>query len=105
MPLDKIGGAALPPRIVGSEGAGLPIPGQQESGGQSFGELLQGALGEVNSLQSRSGEMVQRFAQGEQIDVHRVMIAMEQAGTAMALTVQVRNKLLEAYQEVLRTQV
>ena len=72
---------------------------------QSFGSVLQNALGEVNKLQSDAGAMVQKFALGGDVDVHQVMIAMEQASTAMALTVQVRNKMVEAYQEIIRTPV
>jgi flagellar hook-basal body complex protein FliE len=63
------------------------------------------AIGEVNALQANAGEMVQRFAAGDRMDVHQVMIALEQASTAMQLTLQVRNKLVEAYQEVIRMQV
>jgi flagellar hook-basal body complex protein FliE len=71
----------------------------------SFGEMLVQAVSGVSALQQKAGETVRRFATGEPIDIHQVMIAMEQASTAMALTMQVRNRLVEAYQEIMRMQV
>ncbi len=96
---------AGPPRIEHEEGVGIPVPAGPPSSGPGFGELLMRAIGEVNALQANAGEMVQRFAAGDRMDVHQVMIALEQASTAMQLTLQVRNKLVEAYQEVIRMQV
>ncbi|MCC6729235.1 MAG: flagellar hook-basal body complex protein FliE [Chthonomonadales bacterium] len=95
-------------RIRAGSAVGAPQPPlhvEEPAEGKSFGEFLGEALGGVNAAQSNSASMVQRFASGERLDIHDVMIAMEQASTAMALTVQVRNKLVEAYQEVMRTQV
>lgn len=89
-----------------SPGAGLTDGARETTGSQkTFGEFLSEAIGEVNQRQSEAGQMVERYATGEQIDVHQVMIAMEQAGTALQLTTQVRNKVVEAYQEVMRIQV
>lgn len=76
-----------------------------ESGGKTFGQFLTDALGGVNDLQNKAGNMIERFATGERMDVHQVMIAMEQASTALALTTQVRNKLIEGYQDIIRTQI
>jgi len=93
-------------QIIPSEmGASLPIPGADDAGGKSFGEFLSSALGGVNQLQHNAGQVVQQFSAGAPMDVHQVMIAVEQASTALALTTQVRNKLVEAYQEVMHTQV
>jgi flagellar hook-basal body complex protein FliE len=104
MPISGIGLPGAGAVIPNGQGAALPIPGG-EAGDKSFGQFLTDALGDVNALQQNAGQMVQKFATGGQMDVHQVMIAMEQASTAMALTVQVRNKLVEAYQEIMRTQV
>lgn len=108
MPVDSIPGAPL--RILNEQGAAMDIGGPSavsntEGTGRSFGQLLHDAIGEVDALQKQSGEMVQRYATGERLDVHQVMIAMEKASTSMALTMQVRNKLVDAYQEVMRTSV
>jgi len=63
------------------------------------------AIQEVNSQQFDAREMQNRMMAGQPVEIHDVMISMEKASTAMALTMQVRNKLLEAYQEISRMQV
>lgn len=105
MPVDSTGGVRPAELIPHAQGAALPIPSPNEEGGKTFGQFLTEALGGVNSLQQQAGQMVQRFATGEPLDVHQVMIALERASTALALTVQVRNKLVEAYQEIMRTSI
>ncbi|NUL81815.1 MAG: flagellar hook-basal body complex protein FliE [Armatimonadetes bacterium] len=72
---------------------------------QSFGEMFSNYINDVNDLQMAAGEMAQRYAQGEPIDEHALLIAMERAGIAFQLTLHARNKVLEAYQEVMRMQV
>jgi len=71
----------------------------------SFGSMLKSHLAEVNHLQTEADTSVQKLASGQNKDVHNTMIAMEKAGVAFQLTMQVRNKMLEAYQEVMRMQV
>ena len=79
------------------------------SGGQAtsgpFGQMLTQFVGEVNDKQAVSGEMVNGLLSGQDIPLHRVMIAMEEAGVAFQMMVEVRNKLLEGYQELMRMQV
>ena len=70
--------------------------------GPSFGQMLQSALGQVSSLQDHAGQMATAFAQGRTGDIHSVMIASEQATMALQLTTQIRNKAVDAYQEVMR---
>lgn len=74
-------------------------------GDTSFSEMLKQTLGEVNQLQHEAGESIQRLATGEIQDVHQVMIAAEEATVAFELMMEIRNKLMEAYQEVMRTQI
>jgi flagellar hook-basal body complex protein FliE len=105
MPVDTLSTVRSSELIPHAQGAALPIPSPNEEGGKTFGEFLLEALGGVDSLQQQAGQMVQRFALGEPLDVHQVMIALERASTALALTVQVRNKLIEAYQEIMRTSI
>jgi flagellar hook-basal body complex protein FliE len=72
---------------------------------KSFSNVLGNYITDVNS-QSRSAEKaVETFASGGNIDLHSVMIASEKAGLSMQLAMQMRNKILQAYQEVSRTQV
>lgn len=98
--------------ITSGAGAALPIPGtppnatslgagQGTSG--SFGQLLQNAISEVNQAQLNANDMTTRFAAGDQVDVHQVMIAAQEASTALNLALQVRNQLVTAYQEIQRT--
>jgi len=79
------------------------------AGGQAaqgpFGQLLTQFVGEVNEKQAVSTEMVNGLLSGQDIPLHRVMIAMEEAGVAFQMMVEVRNKLLEGYQELMRMQV
>jgi flagellar hook-basal body complex protein FliE len=67
--------------------------------------MLKSHLAEVNHLQTSSDVAAQRLASGQDKDIHNTMIAMEKAGLALQLTMQVRNKALEAYQEIMRMQV
>jgi flagellar hook-basal body complex protein FliE len=71
----------------------------------NFGDLFKQALTQVSQLDKQSGQLTQRFAAGDNIPLHEVMIASEKSGAAMDLTVQIRNKLLTAYQELSRLQV
>jgi flagellar hook-basal body complex protein FliE len=70
--------------------------------GPSFGDTLQSALSGVNSLQTHANTMSQNFAAGKTSDVQGVMIATEKATLALQLTTQVRNKVVEAYQQVMQ---
>lgn len=72
---------------------------------KSFGEILKGHLVEVNQLQTSADASAQKLASGQDKDIHNTMIAMEKADVAFQLTLQVRNKVLEAYQEIMRMQV
>ncbi len=81
------------------------IRGTSQSTGPSFGELLKNAVETVNHLQHQSGRMEDAVARGEDVNIHQAIIAGEKAGLSFRLLMQTRNKLLEAYQEVLRMQV
>lgn len=73
--------------------------------GASFGQVLSNALEKVNHAQLEADGAVKKFLTGEIQDVHQVTIAMEQAKLMMQLAVEVRNKVVEAYQEISRMQV
>ncbi|KKM12433.1 hypothetical protein SY88_04125 [Clostridiales bacterium PH28_bin88] len=87
----------------------LPLPKAEVSGqsvqGQSFSDLLKEKLQEVNTLQAEADTLAQKLVVGEPVDLHQVMIAAEQANLALQLTVQIRNKIIEAYQEISRMQI
>lgn len=71
----------------------------------TFGEYLKDAIGEVNSLQKESERMSVALAAGQVEDISQVVIAAEKADIAVQLTLAVRNKAVEAYQEIMRMQV
>ena len=73
--------------------------------GASFKELVKDAVSEVNKLQTQADQSAVKLATGELEDVHRAMIDMQKAKLALDLTIQVRNKVIEAYQEIMRMQV
>ncbi|MEB3237733.1 MAG: flagellar hook-basal body complex protein FliE [Candidatus Sericytochromatia bacterium] len=66
---------------------------------------LEDFLGEVNTSLNNAGEMQERLVAGEDVDFHDVMVASEKGAVALQLTMQLRNRILEAYQEVSRMQV
>jgi flagellar hook-basal body complex protein FliE len=72
---------------------------------QDFGELVKEFAADVNDLQFQSADAVNRFVTGEATDVHQVMVAVQQAGIAMDLMLEIRNRTLEGYQELIRMQV
>ena len=90
---------------------GLQIPGKVQApaaGEEAFSNLLspfKQGLDQVNSLQANAKHMAEEAALGGDVDLHDVMIAGEKASVAMQLTLQIRNKMVEAYQEVMRMQV
>ncbi len=73
--------------------------------GDDFAKQLMDVMKEVNSAQQNSAEMQTKLVTGQPVEYHDVMIAVEKAGLTMNLTMAVRNKVLEAYQEIMRTQV
>lgn len=110
MSLDAISSAQPLSTLQGirpTEGLSLPLPGtlgisETSASGKTFGQYLESAIGEVNSAQLHSADMTKRFAAGEPMDVHQVMVASQEAGVMLDLAVTVRNKLVDAYQEIMR---
>lgn len=71
----------------------------------SFGETLRKALRDVNILQREAGTAIEKMVAGEDVDIHEVMIAVEKARTSFDLLMEVRNKTIEAYRELMRMQI
>jgi len=70
-----------------------------------FSELVKEFARDVNDMQFKAGHAVEQFVTGKAADVHQVMVAVEQAGVAMDLMLEIRNRTLEGYQELIRMQV
>lgn len=77
-------------------------PISSATGAPSFGESLRSALDSVNSVQAESSRMTAAYERGEETDIAKVMLARQESGVAFEATLQVRNKLLAAYQETMR---
>ena len=77
-------------------------PTEATGGAPSFGDSLRNALENVNAVQAESGRMTAAYERGEETDIAKVMLARQEAGVAFEATLQVRNKLLAAYQETMR---
>lgn len=76
-----------------------------EAGGSDFFKILKDKLNEVNEQQVNADEMTTKMIQGEDVEVHDVMLAAAEAQTSLQLAVQVRNKIVEAIQELNRMQI
>lgn len=77
----------------------------KSSAEKSFGQFLTDALDNVNDLQKKADQTSADLATGRIDDISQVVIAAEKAAVALQLTIQVRNKMLESYQEMMRMQV
>ena len=87
-------------------GAPPALAGQSEQTASiSFGKMLTHAIAEVNQAQLHAGDITARFAAGEPLDVHQVMIASQEASVALNLAMQVRNKIVDGYTEIMHTSV
>lgn len=72
---------------------------------ESFGNMLARSLNDVNQLKLEADEAVANLTAGKQKDIHATMIALEKADVAFQLLMQVRNKIISAYETVMRMQV
>jgi flagellar hook-basal body complex protein FliE len=82
-----------------ASGAPGSVPGN--AGQADFTKALRSAIQEVNSLQSASGAATTAFERGETTDIAAVMLARQQASIGFETTLQVRNKLLSAYKDIM----
>jgi len=100
-PLGLIGKANVQ-REFSALGAGKPTGPQQ---GPAFKDLLKQQLSEVNALQRDAKEAVEDLAAGRRDDLESVIIATEKADVAFRMLLQVRNKVMDAYEEVKQIRV
>ncbi len=98
--------APIGPGVSGFSLAPMERPdGPAPSGGPSFADALKRGISDVSSLQDESKDMIGAFLRGEPVELHQVMAASEEAGIALELLVEMRNKLTDAYRAVMNTQV
>ena len=71
----------------------------------SFSSMLQRSVAEVNQLQNQADGSIEQLIVGRSRNLHETMIALEKADISFRLMMEVRNKIIEAYQEIMRMQV
>lgn len=72
---------------------------------QSFTSLLKDSINSVNDAQVQSDALTEKMANGENVDLHTVMIASQKASISLSATLEIRNKVVEAYQEIMRMNI
>ena len=70
-----------------------------------FGQMLDGLVATVDAKQQAAGDITRKVLLGDSDQLHQSVIAMQEAGVAFSLMVEVRNKLVDSYQELMRMQV
>jgi flagellar hook-basal body complex protein FliE len=101
MPISSIS-SAIPPLSPKLPSTGN---GSGQSAGPDFGSVLKQAVGELQQLGAQADSSSLALAKGDPIDIHEVMLANEQASLGFSMALQVRNKLVDAYTEVMRMSV
>ncbi len=86
-------------------GAGAPGETLGAKGSGDFGAAMKSALTEVNAAQAQSTQMTEAYERGEVTDIAAVMLARQQSSIGFEATMQVRNKLLSAYKEIMSMSV
>jgi flagellar hook-basal body complex protein FliE len=98
----------MPLRAPGIDGPTIINPATEvapSQGTESFGNLLGRLVNEVNAKQNAAADAVHSLQSGGNVSLHQAVIAMEEASISFQLMVEVRNKLLESYQELMRMQI
>lgn len=90
-------------RVMSAQAASIPTPKNEELAGASdFSELLSQSIQQVNETQQQAGELKQAFEMGaEDVNLAQVMVAVQKSSLSFEAMVQVRNKLVDAYKEVM----
>lgn len=91
-------------REMQANGMDVPTP-SPGAGSSTFSSVLEKSLGEVNELQHQADTAVKELVAGRTKNIHETMLAIERADASLKLAMQVRNKILDAYREVMRMQV
>jgi flagellar hook-basal body complex protein FliE len=98
LPVPPIGGASLPT-------VAEPASPSGSGGGGGFAKALEGAMGKLDAAQSDAATQARQLATGQASDVSSVVMSVEKASLEVQLAAQIRNKLVEDYQDIFRMQV
>ena len=96
---------SLPIVPVSSVIPSIATPSAQSAGGSPFQNVLADAIQKVEAFQTNADQSVNRFLSGEGEELHQVALKTQQADLSFQLFIQVRNKVVSAYQEVMRMQI
>ncbi len=103
------GAAIIPPSELRAINPDLAAPVVNPTGASgpssSFGNVLGRMVEEVNSKQVAANQSVNQLVSGQNVSLHQTVLAMEEANISFQLMVEVRNKLLDSYQELMRMQI
>jgi flagellar hook-basal body complex protein FliE len=106
--LSSIGGAGM----QGTSGIEMPSElaapmqaGGLQGSGDTFSSMLSQMVSDVNAKQAAAGQSVSALQSGQSVPLHQAVISMEEANVSFQLMVEVRNRLLDGYQEIMRMQV
>lgn len=87
---------------IGSAVPAKPSTGMTDGG---FADVLKDSIQKVNNIQGEADQAIKGLSTGQVNNIHETMIAIEKANLSFNMMVQVRNKLVQAYEEIMRTQV
>lgn len=104
-PIDVIREKKIPTDAVGNDGAGGDSQNVQGSAGQNFLNMLKSSIDDVNTQQNEAETSVRELAVGQRKNIHETMISLEKAEVSFKMMSQVRNKIIEAYREIMRMNV
>lgn len=76
-----------------------------EKSNSNFSDIFKQAINDANEAQANSDKMVQSFIKGEDVAMHDVMLSVQEAQMSMQILLEVRNKFVEAYQEINKVQL
>jgi len=96
----------IPNNTLAPQGGTSPtVQPTPQSGAVSFGQMLEGSMDRVNQLQKEADANINNLANGQQTDIHQTMIAVEKAEVSFQLLMQIRNKVIAAYDQIMRTPI
>ena len=101
--MDQINAITMPAVSLGEKAAASHAAIGASSSG--FMNTLQQAIGKANDIQLGAGQATEALMTGQTQNIHQAMVALQEADVSFQLMMQVRNKIVSAYQEIMKTQV
>jgi flagellar hook-basal body complex protein FliE len=95
----------IQPSSIQPVGSPIELGGPAPAGSSQFKNILQGAIDQVELSHNEANQSVQNFLSGDGEDLHSTILSVQRAGLEFDMLMQVRNKVVSAYQEVMRMQM